>query len=133
MEPASMAAMAAIMGGTGLLSGILGNASQERQMKAQMMARAAEQEAAPWTGMAAQTQGNFQGGNAGNLLAGAASGIGQAQAFERAAQEADTNKAMSNWLKMKTQQEFGGMPMMSPQASTSPWSVMGAKKLSFEG
>jgi hypothetical protein len=109
-----------ILGGTGLLSGILGNAAQERQMKAQMLARAAEQEAAPWTGMQAQTQGNFQGGNAGNLLAGAVSGVGQAQAFEQAGQQKDLNNAWIQMLKGKTQPTLMGG---GDQMASAPWGV----------
>lgn len=91
----------ALLAGGGVLSGVLGNAAQERQAKAQMMARAAEQEAAPWTGMAAQTPGNFQGGSAGNILSGALSGVGAAQALDKAEQQKDLNSAWIEMLKSK--------------------------------
>lgn len=96
MDPVTMG----IMAGGGLLTGLLGQSAQERQAKAQMMARAAEQEAQPWTGQAAQTQVSFAPQTAvGAGLGGALSGFQTAQSMGQASQQADINKAMLDRLR----------------------------------
>lgn len=114
------------LGGVGLLSGILGNSAKQRQMKAQMMTRAAEQEAAPWTGQAAQTQANFDGGSWGNLLQGVGGGVGMAQGIKSAGQQEQLNSLLgkkaesdmalnSAWLDMLKQKQSGDMMANSQQ------------------
>jgi len=87
------------LGGAGLAAGVLSNAQQARQAKAQMMMRAAEQEAQPWTGVQAQTAPAFSGGNAGALIQGAVGGIQQAQGFEKAGEDKDLRQAWIELLK----------------------------------
>ena len=103
----------AILGGVGLLGGILGNSQKAREQKAQMMARAAEQEAQPWTGQGAQTQANFDGGSWGNLMQGAVGGAGLGQSINAAGQQQDMNSAWLDLLKKKAAPS--GDMMASPQ------------------
>lgn len=116
MDPVTLSLL---MTGAGALSGVMGNAQKAKQAKAQMMVRAAEQQASPWTGMPVQTAATFDQGGPGNVLQGAISGYGSGQALQSASakdalnekqigfqedelalkkQELDQNNA---WLKMQ--------------------------------
>lgn len=83
------------LGGVGLLTGLLGQGAQSRQAKAQMMMRAAEQEAAPWTKQAPQTQAAFAPQTAvGAGLGGALSGFQMAQSMGQASKEDELRQAL---------------------------------------
>lgn len=108
----------AIMAAASLATAKMSNDSQEANAKKQMLLRAAEQEASPWTGIAAQTQANFESGNVGNLLQGAVAGYGAGQSINQAGKQQDLNDA---WLKMLNRQNaMGGTPTLMSGMNASP-------------
>lgn len=82
------------LGGLGLITGLFGAGKQARDAKAQMMMRAAEQEAAPWTKQAPQTGPAFAPSGLGSALQGSLSGFQTGQAFQAAANQEDVNKSI---------------------------------------
>ena len=127
MDPVTMAA---IMGGTQLLGGILNNNSQQHQQQMQGLMRAAEIKASHWTKMGPSTQVNFAptaaSGVIGNAVGGAAGGLALAQnqeaadaqrKFQQAQMENQAAQA-SMWSKLAAQP-----PLMSsaPTAAQNYW------------
>lgn len=117
MDPVTLSLL---MAGAGTVSGMMGNAQKAKQAKAQMMVRAAEQQAAPWTGMAAQTQANFDQGGPGNVLQGAISGYGAGQSINSASDQAETNKKMLEMQQQSLDQQG---------ARDNAWLMMNSKQL----
>jgi hypothetical protein len=84
-----------LLSGTGLLTGLLGQSQQAQQAKMQTLARAAEQEAAPWTGQQAQTAiAQPQQTAAGAGLGGALSGFQTAQSMQSAQNQDELRKML---------------------------------------
>lgn len=83
------------LGGLGLITGLFGAGKQARDAKAQMMMRAAEQEAAPWTKQAPQTGPAFAPSGLGSALQGSLSGFQVGQSLESAGKQNEVNQALA--------------------------------------
>lgn len=82
------------LGGLGIITGLFGAGKQARDAKAQMMMRAAEQEAAPWTKQGVQTGPAFAPSGLGSAMQGALSGFQTGQSFQAASNQEDVNKSI---------------------------------------
>jgi hypothetical protein len=114
MDPVTLSL---ILGGMGVGSGILGSASQRDANKKQMLVRAAEQEYAPLSGLT-PSQAQVQPNNIwGNMIAGAATGVGQAQNFT---QQANQDQMQKDMLKMQQDESLAKQNYWNQMASGQP-------------
>lgn len=95
-----------IMAGANAAMGGMKSAQARKQRRMEAEMRAAELEASPWTGKQATTQISTPSPSIwADMLGGAVSGLGQAQALQQAG--------------LFTPSESVQMPVMSPEASSS--------------